>query len=460
MSSKVVESHNPHDPSDLVGQFEVATKDDVLDLVGAAQQTQHDWARAGAAYRADALSAVADVVKLRGQELEDLIVREVGKPRAEARGEVARAAAIIRFYAQAPFAATGSYLPGASAGGSTITRRRPLGVAGLITPWNFPLAIPVWKSLPALAAGNAVVLKPSPDAAGVAALLGEILTECLSTGLFAVAHGEAATAEALIDASDVVSFTGSTHVGRSVISRTTANFKPVQAEMGGHNVSVVLPDADVDAVARVLVPAVVNYAGQKCTATRRIVVVGPADRLVRALRSVLADVVSGDPDALGVAAGPVINEQSKRRVDLAIEDAIAGGAEPLHVRDTYPSEGWYVTPTILLEPDHSSIVMTEEVFGPVASIMSVESIDDAIREANRIDLGLVSSVHGRDMPTVHKVANALESGMVRINAPTTGVDFHSPFGGDKGSSFGARELGATAVDFFSKTQTVTTEPPD
>jgi acyl-CoA reductase-like NAD-dependent aldehyde dehydrogenase len=454
MPTDLITSSNPHEPGQTVAAVAVASPGDVADAVREARAAQRIWARMGAGARAEALFAAAHAIDASRADLEELVVREVGKPRSEAAAEVSRAGAVTRYFAQAVLGAVGSVYGGMAPGTLAFTRRRPLGVAGLITPWNFPAAIPIWKAVPALAAGNGVILKPSPESAAVADALHAVVAEQLPPGLFAVTHGGVGTGEALVDAVDVVSFTGSTSAGRHVISRATGRGIPVQAEMGGHNVVIVLPDADLEATASTVVGAVTGYAGQKCTATRRIIVVGPPEPFLAALEEAMGQVVSGDPSRRDVTVGPVINDQSRARIEEAIDEATAGGAEVLRAPRAETSTGWYITPTLLLDPDPRNTVMTEEVFGPVASVVPVLDLDEALREANRVDLGLVAAVHGRDLPTLLRAVDGLEAGMIRINTATTGVDFHTPFGGDKASSHGPKELGPSAQDFFTKSQTV------
>ncbi|MCU1397522.1 MAG: aldehyde dehydrogenase [Acidimicrobiales bacterium] len=386
----------------------------------------------------------------------DLVIREVGKPRAEAAGEVGRTAAILRYYAQASFAADGATFP-PSLGGLSYSRRHPHGVAGLITPWNFPLAIPMWKAAPALAAGNAVLLKPSPDAMASADLLVELLSPWLPAGLFAVVHGEAETGAAVVAEADVVSFTGSSTVGRHVVVDAATHGVPVQAEMGGQNAAIVLPDADPARVAAMVAGAAMGFAGQKCTATRRIIVVGDGSDVVDALAESVRAMVPRDPSESGHAVGPVINAASLRRIRDAIEGGVASGGRVLAggtVEHDMPGPGWYVLPTLIdgLPEDHH--LACEEVFGPLAIVQRVPNVDAAIALANSVRYGLVSSVHGHDLDDVLACADRLETGLVRINAPTSGVDFYAPFGGDKDSSYGQREQGTAGIDFYSTTRTV------
>ena len=268
----MIESRSPQQPDDVVVSVEETSPGAVQAAVDRARKTQQEWGRSAAA-RSSALAAAADAVQAAAGELAALVVREVGKPLAEVKGEVARSVAILRYYAQQVFDPMGE-VHEPSAAGLLFSRRRPHGVAGLITPWNFPLAIPLWKAAPALAFGNTVVLKPAPESTANALRLAELFEGVLPAGAFEVVPGDAETGQALVTGADVVSFTGSVAAGRAVASAATSRGRPVQAEMGGQNPAIVLPDADLSAAAAMIATAAAGFAGQKCTATKRVVVVG------------------------------------------------------------------------------------------------------------------------------------------------------------------------------------------
>ncbi|MFC8272261.1 aldehyde dehydrogenase family protein [Streptomyces sp. NPDC057271] len=429
----------------------------VADAVERARAVQAAWQRGGAAARSAALGAVAAAVEAAGPELAALAVREVGKPLTEARAEVARTVAIWRYYAQAPFAPTGAVHEPAAGPGLLLTRRRPHGVAGLITPWNFPFAIPSWKAAPALAVGNAVVLKPAPEATACALRLAEIVQKELPEGVFTVLPGGATEGNALVSAADVVSFTGSTSVGRAVAANAMARGVPVQAEMGGLNAAIVLPDADIGQAAAHIAAAIAGYAGQKCTATGRVVAVGAAlGPLREALAEALRAVPVGDPADPATVCGPLIDRRARDRVTAAREGlpTLAGG--------TLPSgePGWYAAPTLVekVAPEHP--LLHEEVFGPVAALLPADDLAQAVRITNSVPYGLVTSVHTADLTTALHGLDALDTGMVRINAPSSGVDFHLPFGGSKASSLGPREQGGAALDFYTSSRTYTLSPAE
>ncbi|MFE5331625.1 aldehyde dehydrogenase family protein [Embleya sp. NPDC056575] len=455
-----VRSHDPADPDTRVAEAPAVAPADVRRAVERARIAQRAWLDAGAGARSTALDAAADRIAAAAGDLADLIVREVGKPIAEARGEVARAVAILRFNAQQAYDPVGTVHEPAAGPGLLLTRRRPHGVAGLITPWNFPLAIPLWKAAPALATGNAVLLKPAPQALGCALRLAELLAEVLPADVFTVLPGEAATGAAVVEAADVVSFTGSTTVGQEVVRAATARGIPVQAELGGCNAALVLPDADVRTTAGQLIAAAFGYAGQKCTATGRIIVVGDPEPLRAALAAAVRALTVGDPRDAATVCGPVIGEAARDRVRAAIDAATGAGAGILATGQTPDSPGWYTAPTILERVPAGHPILREEVFGPVAVLQTAPDLTEALELARDVPHGLVTSVHTRDLDAALTVVDRIDTGLVKVNAPTTGVDFHMPFGGTKASSHGPREQGRAAADFYTSVRTVSLLPAD
>ncbi len=450
-------SRSPGRPSDIVVECGAATVGEVEQAAARARVAGLEWAASDAAGRAGALRRSADALAGNASELEDLMVREVGKPRLESRGEVARAVSILHYYAQQVLDPVGQIYP-PSLSGLLYTEARPHGVAGLITPWNFPIAIPLWKAAPALAAGNAVLLKPSTEALGCATRLAEILADTLPVDLVTVLPGEGETGRAVVDASDVVSFTGSSAVGREVAVAATQRGIPVQAEMGGQNAAIVLPDADLASTAAMLAGAAMGFAGQKCTATRRVIIVGYAGGFTKALVAAVEELRTGDPSAEATVVGPLITEVARNRVAQSAQAAQACGGRILTGGAPLGQDGWYVGPTLVegLEPTHR--LAREETFGPLVTLIPAASIDEAVWLSNSVRYGLVTSVHGADLEAVLRVVQGLDTGLVKVNAPTTGVDFYLPFGGEKDSSHGPREQGKAGMAFYSSTRTVTIVP--
>ncbi|MEU3917711.1 aldehyde dehydrogenase family protein [Streptomyces sp. NPDC029004] len=447
-------SHNPADPTDVLLNIPTPGAFATVDVVERARAAQPGWLIGGAAARSAALTAIAAGIEAAADELAHLAVREVGKPLAEARAEVARTVAIWRYYAQAPYEPTGAVHEPAAGPGLLLTRRRPHGVAGLITPWNFPFAIPSWKAAPALAVGNAVVLKPAPEATACAQRLAEIVQQSLTAGVFTVLPGGATEGNALVSAADVVSFTGSTAVGQAVARAATSRGIPVQSEMGGLNAALVLPDADIEQAAVHIAAAIAGYAGQKCTATSRVVAVGAAlDPLREALSEALRTVPVGDPADPSTVCGPLINGQARDQVCSAWDGSsvLAGGTVP-------DGPGWYAAPTLVEKVSPGHRLLREEVFGPIAALLPADDLAHAVRITNSVPYGLVTSVHTADLDTALNGLDQLDTGMIRINAPSNGVDFHLPFGGAKASSHGPREQGHSALEFYTSSRTYTLSP--
>src|SRR6266487_3180474 len=418
-----LQSRSPQRPDDLVVEVEEAGAVAVDQAVELARKAAAGWTAASALERSAALVAAADALAGAAGEVTDLMVREVGKPVTEAGAEVARAVGILRYYAQQALDPDGETYPGPGPAALLLSRRRPRGVAGLITPWNFPVAIPLWKAAPTLAFGNAVVLKPSPDATALALRLAGLLAPALPEDLFQVVPGGAETGRAMLERVDCVSFTGSVTVGHQVAVAATGWGIPSQAEMGGLNASIVLSDADPQRAATVVAGAAMGYAGQK-----------------------------------GTVVGPVITDQARRRVVEAAQEAAASGGRLLTGGKAHEGTGWFVAPTLVsgLEPD--ARLAQEEVFGPIAVVLAVADEDEAVRVANGVRYGLVGSVFTRDLDRALRLADQLDTGMIRVNAPTTGVDYLAPFGGEKDSSYGPREQGKAARDFYTSTRTITINP--
>lgn len=453
----MISSYSPQQPKDLVVEVEETTADQVRDAFQRARTAQREWGTGPAAARATALGAAADAVAAASDELTDLVVREVGKPLGEARGEVARSVAILRYYAQQVFDPIGA-VHEPSAQGLLFTQRRPLGVAGLITPWNFPLAIPLWKAAPALAFGNTVVLKPAPEATACALRLAELLGPQLPEGALSVVPGDAETGQAVVAGADVVSFTGSTAAGRAVARAATDRGVPVQAEMGGQNPAVVLPDADLEIAAAQIAAAAMGFAGQKCTATKRVVVVGDPAPFRDAFVAAVEAMRLGDPADADTTVGPVIDEEARRRVTSVAQDAEQAGGRVLTGGADADRDGWFVTPTVVEGVPDGHTLTCEEVFGPVCLLQTAQDLDQAIGLANAVPHGLAAGLYTRDLSSSLQAAQRLEAGLVKVNAPTSGVDFYLPFGGEKASSLGAREQGKAAQEFYTSVHTVTVAP--
>jgi len=441
------------DPSTGEPAFEVARTpsgavDEAMERARAAQPA---WDTLGALGRAARLNAAADRVAA-DTSLADLIVADVGKPITEARAEVARSAAILRFAASLATAPLGEVYED-STGAHIRVVRRPRGVAVLITPWNFPAAIPVWKLAPALQAGNSVLLKPATQAARIA----ERLVEHLELDdVVQLVPGGAATANALLDAGpDAVSFTGSTNVGRQIAERLAGRFTALQLEMGGKNGVYVSEHADPEQAARIALAGAMGYAGQKCTATSLLYVHESAAASVRdELMRQAAVLAVGDPRDPATVVGPLIEIGKRDEVASELADAGARGVRIESGGEALDRAGAFMAPAIVSGGPDDDPVHREELFAPVLAVTEVAGMDDALAHLHAIPYGLVAGIVSPLREEIERFARDVEAGIIRVNAPTTGVEPHVPFGGAKQSSFGPREQGRAGLEFFSETRTI------
>ena len=455
---------NPSDARDVVAELPVGTPADAAAAVAAAAEALAGWRRLTGPARADHLHRWASAIEARAEEMAQAMAREVGKPIAEARGEVGRCVVILRYYAGDAVRAVGEVVPPQAAGALQFTLREPLGVVALITPWNFPAAIPLWKAAPALAFGNTVVLKPSEQAPLVALLLAETAHAAgLPAGVFNVLLGGGPdVGEALLRSPEVrgVSFTGSAAVGARVAAIAAERNIRYQTEMGGKNVVLVMPDADLDLAAKLTAAGAMRYAGQKCTATSRAVVARKVeDAFLERLRAQVDGLVLGPVTDPAAVVGPVISAASRDRIRAAVSAAkgevICGGGEE---HGATFKNGFFVTPTVVRGVDPGAPLAQEELFGPVLAVMSVDGLDEALAVANRSRYGLSASLFTKDIGAALRYIQQIDVGLVRINGDTTGVDPHAPFGGMKGSSSGSREQGSAAREFYTETKTVQVHP--
>ncbi len=457
---RAIISREPAAPERVVAEA-IPLDDEELDAaIARATVAAPDWA-ARAPARAAALERWATSIEADAPALAHLIAREVGKTIREARGEVARAVAIVRYYAQAAYDPIGEVMPGPDAQSELLVRRSPLGVVAAICPWNFPLAIPAWKLAPALAYGNAVVFKPASAAVGVAGRLVALARPDIPDDVLVYAPLPGSRADRLVEDARIaaVSFTGSSDIGRTVVTRVVARGGSAQAEMGGQNASIVLDDADLAGAAATIADAAMGYAGQKCTATRRILVAERvADAFVDAFVGRIESLVIGDPLAEATNVGPVIDKAARDAVATAVAGAARRGARVIAGGDELDVDGWFVRPTVLEIDDPSDEFAQRETFGPAVAILRVRTDDEAVRVANGTRFGLAAAVFGADLGRATAVARRVEAGMIRVNASTTGADFWAPFGGERDSSYGPREQGREAREFFTRTRTVSIYP--
>ncbi|MBP6442737.1 MAG: aldehyde dehydrogenase family protein [Gemmatimonadales bacterium] len=450
---------NPSDTRDVASRFVPTSTAEVADAVATASAAAPGWRATTGPARADRLYAWGEAIAARAETLAQAITREVGKPIGEARGEVGRAVVICRYYAGEAVRESGEVIPSQAADALQFTVRDPLGPVALITPWNFPLAIPLWKAAPAIAFGNPVLLKPSEHASGVAHALAETaLAAGFPAGVFNVLPGDGVTGEALLRQDGVrgISFTGSAAVGSRVAAIGAERNVRTQTEMGGKNVVIVAADGDLDRAAALTAAGAMRYAGQKCTATSRVIV----DRRVvepflEKLRAAMAALPLGPATDVACAVGPMITAAARDRVLAALAadpaEVLAGGTLP---DDAAYAHGHWFAPRLVRFEGTAHPLAQRELFGPVLGLLVADDLEHALVMANETPYGLSASLFTRDLGSAMQYLRRIEVGLVRVNGDTTGVDPHAPFGGLKGSSSGSREQGRAARDFYTEIRTI------
>jgi acyl-CoA reductase-like NAD-dependent aldehyde dehydrogenase len=458
-SGETYEKRNPMRPDEVVGEFPACDTRDVEDAVAAAQEAFPAWARTPAPQRGNLLAKVAEVIDGRVEEIATEMTREMGKPLREARGETARAATILRFFGGEGYRPVGELYQQTLSGGQILTMRRPLGVVGLITPWNFPAAIPIWKLSPALAYGNTVVLKLAWDAPATGLLLAECFEEAgLPAGVLNVITGAGSkVGDALVRDPRVraVSFTGSVPVGRGVRDEATRLGKRVQLELGGHNPLIVLADAKLDTAVEAAYAGAFWSAGQKCTATRRIYV---EDAVYDEFREKLLGRIErgkvGDPSDPETEVGPIVNETQFNEILGAIERGRSEGGTVIAGGGRADEHGFVIDPTVFEDVRDDAFLSCEEVFGPVTSLYRVGDLDEALKRANAVEFGLSAAIFTQDLSAVQRFATEAQAGLLHVNSQTAGAEVHVPFGGIKASGWGPHEQGRAALEFYTEVVTL------
>jgi alpha-ketoglutaric semialdehyde dehydrogenase len=454
---------NPSDITDIVGDYAQADKKQAETAIVAAQAASAGWANTTPQQRADILEATGIELLARKDEIGRLLAREEGKPLANGIAETIRAAQIFKFFAQEALRIEGVSVASVRAGVDVAITREPLGVVGLICPWNFPIAIPAWKMAPALAFGNTIVFKPADLVPGSAWALVEILSRAgLPKGVLNLVMGRGSVVgQTMLESRGVnaISFTGSVETGAKVAAACSVRGAKYQLEMGGKNPMVVLDDANIDAAVAASIDGAFYQTGQRCTASSRFVVQSKihdafVDKMVTAMKGLKVDHALKD----GTQIGPVIDEsqmaQDEKYIGIARDEGgeLAWGGERLN-RDT---KGFYLSPALFVSTKNTMRINREEVFGPVASVIKVDSYDEALNVANDTQFGLSSGIFTTSLKYATDFRKKSAAGMVMVNLPTAGVDYHVPFGGRKGSSYGAREQGRHAADFYTSIKTAYT----
>jgi aldehyde dehydrogenase (NAD+) len=451
---------NPSDLSDIVGVYAHSDVDAVDLAVAAAAAAAGPWAASTPQQRFDVLDFVGGEILSRREELGRLLAREEGKVLAESVGEVVRAGYIFKFFAGEALRLGGEHVDSVRPGIEIDVLRQPIGVVGLITPWNFPVAVPAWKIAPALAFGNTVVFKPADLVPGCAWALAEIISRSgLPAGAFNMVLGKGRLiGEALVTHRSVagISFTGSVEVGQSIARHCAARMAKVQLEMGGKNPLVVLDDADLPTAVNAAINGSFFSTGQRCTASSRLIVTEAIhDRFVRAMVERMASLKVDDALAPGTEIGPVV-DQSQLEKDLAYVELgkkegalLVAGGRPLE----RPKKGYYLAPALFTDATNAMRISREEIFGPVAGVIRVRDYEEALAVANDTPFGLSAGICTSSLKHASHFKRHAQAGMVMVNLPTAGVDYHVPFGGRKSSSYGSREQGRYAAEFYTTVKT-------
>ena len=454
---------NPSNLDDVIGEYTQASAGQLDAAVLAARAAFPAWSTSGIQARADALDKVGAEILARREELGTLLSREEGKTKPEGIGEATRAGNIFKFFAGECLRLAGELLPSVRPGIGVEVTREPLGVIGLITPWNFPIAIPAWKIAPALAYGNCVVFKPADLVPGCAWAIAEIISRSgIPAGVFNLVMGRGSViGDPLVNHAeiDAISFTGSQQVGGRIAQQCAARLKKVQLEMGGKNPQVILDDADLAQAVELSVQSAFFSTGQRCTASSRLIVTdGIYTRFVDALKARMATLKVGDALQAGIDIGPVSSlSQLQQNMDYVAVGQKEGAALVVGGdRLKLATEGFYMAPALLTDTTPDMRVNREEIFGPVASIIRVKAYEEALAEANNTPFGLSAGIATTSLKFATHFKRHSQAGMVMVNLPTAGVDYHVPFGGRKGSSYGAREQGRYAQEFFTTVKTAYT----
>jgi acyl-CoA reductase-like NAD-dependent aldehyde dehydrogenase len=459
-SGETFEDRNPANPNDVVGRFPKANLDDTRTAISTARHALPGWVNTPAPARGVILDKASQIISTRLDEMAATLTREEGKTLAEAKAEVTRARDIFRYYSGEGWRYGGEVLPSSVNGELLYTRREPLGVISIITPWNFPIAIPAWKLAPALIYGNTVVFKPAEDSPLIGLMLVETLVEAgLPPGVinFLTGDGPLIGTEMVSNPEvDGVSFTGSKEVGAQIYQHAIQNMTRVQLEMGGKNALVVLQDANLDLAVDLAVKGGFGLTGQACTATSRVIVEEPvADAFASALAKAARELVIGNGLEPGVHMGPAINQAQLEIDQNYMTLGQTEGARLLAGGEIDAKAGYYAQATVFDFVDPTMRIAQEEIFGPVISVLRAKDLDDAIEKANSISFGLSAGIVTNDLQKAFAFANQAEAGVVKINEPTTGLALNAPFGGFKQSSANTfKEMGQAALDFYTRTKTI------
>lgn len=453
---------NPADKNDIIGDFPLSDKATIDSAVGAAKLAFKAWKLMPAPKRGDILRIAGDIFTRRKQELAKVMTREMGKPTFETEGDVQEAIDTCYYAASETRRLFGHTVPSEMFEKVNMSFRVPIGVCGIITAWNFPIAVPSWKIIPALAAGNTVVWKPSEDAPHSGQIFAEILKEAgVPDGVFNVIHGQGATGWEMVNHPDIqlIGFTGSTETGKKIAEVCGRTNKKLSLEMGGKNPQIVMDDANLELALEGAVWGAFGTTGQRCTATSRLILHEKIyDQFIDMLEAKATKLVLGSGLEKGIDVGPVINQKAVEKILGYIEIAKNEGAKLVfggeRATEGSLANGNFIKPTLFKDVTPEMRIFQEEVFGPVLVAVKIKSLEEAIEVANATEYGLSSSIFTNDVRSTWIAARDLEAGITYINAPTIGAEAHMPFGGVKGTGNGHREGGWTVFDIFTEWKTL------
>ena len=463
-SGKSFQTTNPADHREVVAEYSAGSTEDARAAIQAAQRAFPGWAALTPVARGRILSKTSQILEGRKTELATLLTREEGKTLAESTGEVQRAVDVFRFFGGLSYVLGGQTIPHDLPGNLLFTQRQPLGVVALITPWNFPIAIPAWKMAPALVCGNAVVIKPASQVPSLTLELAKALEAAgLPKGVLNVVVGNGREVGGELAANPAVaalSFTGSYPIGQQIYLQLAQRMARAQMEMGGKNPTIVLADADLDLAANLVTKAGFGLTGQACTATSRAIVEQSVlESFLEKLAAKARALKVGNGLSPGIDMGPAVNQQELEGNFKHIEGALQQGAklvcggQPLKGGDL--AHGYFMEPTVLRDVSPEMRIAREEVFGPVVAVLAVNNFEEALTVANGLDVGLSASIVTRDLKKAMQYAERIEAGVVKVNQISTGLALQAPFGGVKKSSTDSfKEQGAGAIEFYSKLKTV------
>lgn len=460
-SKRQLRNVNPADTGDVIAEFPMATAADTERAIDVAAAAFPGWKKTPGPERGRVIWRAADIARRRVDEIAEIMTREEGKIFKEARGEVLKGISLLEYNAGAGYRIGGKTLPSEARDTFTYTVRQPMGVVGLIAPWNFPWAIPVWKSAPALVSGNAVILKPASLTPATAGILAEVYEEAgLPPGVFNVVVGSGAeVGETIVESAKIpaVSFTGSNEIGSDLYVKAASRGAKVTCEMGGKNAVIIMPDCDLEKAAIAIRDGAFGSTGQRCTATSRVIAIGSTkDELVARLEDYAKKIRVGSGLRDDVDMGPAVDE-GQWKTDLEYIEIgkkegarlVTGGGQPQGLEN-----GYFVEPTVFDNVTPNMRIFREEIFGPILSFAAADDLDQAIQFANSVEFGLTTSIFTNDVNSVMRFVDEVETGMVHVNEPTIGGEAQLPFGGIKATGVGDREMSEEGLNFFTELKTV------